>query len=771
MNEKEAPKSPQQDYYSELIRSLDFYYSRGWRCIPVKAGDKTPLISNWSQKFLTQEEMLNWIEKTNGWINIGVILGEASGWLVDVDLDHPLAIKAARWILPPTGMTFGRASKPRSHWLYICPQSQKVAFSFSSLGMIAEIRSTGHQTVFPPSIHPSGEQIEFYDLDEPEQYSFDMLYQAVAELSSIVLLVAHYPEKGSRHNAALALSGWLLRSGYSFEKTKWFIEVLCLLANDEEKDDRLKTVETTQEKLKRGEPIRGWNSLIEEELYPPAVLYKVAEWMNLSTRTQSIERPPRPLTDLGNAERLAALYKGKMYYTPELGWLVWDEKRFVRDKQGILVKERAEATVREIYREASEAATPEERKQLATWAKASESKPRIDAMIDLARPLLRGETRDFDSDPFLLNCLNGVVDLRTGEMYKHDTRFKLTKLVPVNYNPRAEAPTWMRFLKDIFEKDEIIEFLQRCLGYSITGSVEELKLFVCLGPKHAGKSTLLGTVQKILGEDYARTIPTDAILRGRDKGDPHPTSRAILYGVRLGVLFETEENKFFSSAITKRLIGGDKIDARYMRQDYFEFEPTHKIWLVTNYKPITDDEALISKILLFPFKKSFPEEQQNKRLREQLWQEREGILRWLVEGALLWQKKRLQDPPMEVRMATYAYQCEMNVITRWIEECCIKDPMSATELKILYEAYEKWCSENGELKLSKKSFAQRLDQEGFPSFSRGGKAFRQGIRLRDSTEQTSLSFEKEPESTTKTSSIVGRITMPDGKILIRGDRE
>ncbi|WP_427365893.1 phage/plasmid primase, P4 family [Candidatus Caldatribacterium saccharofermentans] len=707
------------------------YLKRGWRPIPVPPKEKAPRIPGWQNLRLNAEDLPQYF---NGGGNLGILLGEPSGWLVDLDLDALEALQVAERFLPPTQAVFGRASKPKAHWLYYCPGARTIRFEWRGETLV-EIRSTGAQTVFPPSIHPSGEQVRWDEDGDPAPVDFATLKRAVAKLASCVLLARHYPSRGSRQFSTMALSGWLLRCGWTDEEVREFLEALCTLAGDEETRMRLAQVRNTATKVENDLPATGRPTLAQ--YFPEEVLERVADWLELRKERLDTERPNRPCTDLGNAERLVQHFGSIICYVPEWGWLVWDGKRWVKDTGKQRITKLAEETVRRIYTEAAEASSKEERERLVKWALASENRQRIQAMIDLAAPMVLASAEDFDRDPFLLNCENGVVDLRTGELKPHDPGFYLTKMAPVTYNPTAKAPRWEKFLREIFPGNpELVEFVQRALGYSITGDVREDKFFVCWGRGRNGKSTLLGTVQRVLG-DYAKQVAPDALLKRSEKGDAHPTAIADLCGARFTLVQETEEGKHLATAVVKAMTGRDKLKARYMRKDYFEFEPTHKIWLSTNYKPVIGDTtvAMWSRIVLVPFVAFFDEEHQDKTLPEKLWNEREGILRWLVEGCLKWQQEGLR-PPQVVIEATKSYQSEMDVLQRWLEECCICDPKAVTPLKELYASYEAWCKENDEIPISKRKFTEKLEEKGFEAVVlTGNQRGRKGIALKEGVNQ------------------------------------
>lgn len=351
------------------------YIKRGWQPIPVPQKEKAPRIPGWQHLRLNVEDLP---QHFNNGQNVGVLLGEPSNWLIDVDLDCDEALQVAERFLPKTGATFGRMSKPKSHWLYYCPNAKTNRFEWQGETLV-EIRSTGGQTVFPPSVHPSGECVRWDEDGDPAPVDFATLKRAVAKLASCVLLSRYYPAKGSRQFAAMALSGWLLRNGWTDDEVREFLEALCELARDEETRMRLAQIRNTATKVEHDLPATGRPTLAE--YYPEEVLEKVAEWLGLHKERLDTERPSKPCTDLGNAERLVQHFGSIIRYVPEWGWLVWDGKRWVKDTGKQRITKLAEETVRRIYAEAAEASSKEERERLVKWALASENRQRIQAMI------------------------------------------------------------------------------------------------------------------------------------------------------------------------------------------------------------------------------------------------------------------------------------------------------------------------------------------------------------------------------------------------------
>lgn len=431
------------------------------------------------------------------------------------------------------------------------------------------------------------------------------------------------------------------------------------------------------------------------------------------------------LTDMGNADRLVSLFGDEVLFCyPWNAWLIWNKTHWQKDETGEIDR-RAEATVRSIYAEAAHEKDRGRRFELVKHGKRSESASKIKAMIDRAKNRRPAVPDQFDRDTYLFNAQNGTIDLRTGELRDHAKNDLITKISPAKYivnngensedqfDLETAAPLWNKFLKRVTNDDPaLISFLQRAAGYALTGDTSEHCLFFLHGDGRNGKSVFLNALEYVLG-DYGSVARPDVLMAKR-YGDGIPNEIAALAGVRYVSTVETDSGKRFAEAMLKQYTSGDTISARFLHAEFFTFKPQFKIFLASNHKPVIrgQDVAIWERIYLIPFTIYIPPEERDKRLGEKLKKEADGILRWAVEGCLMWQREGL-NPPDVVRAATEEYKQEMDVLNEFLEDRCIFRSDARVDNTDLWTAYIEWCEENKErYPLPRRTFNKELERHG-----------------------------------------------------------
>lgn len=468
------------------------------------------------------------------------------------------------------------------------------------------------------------------------------------------------------------------------------------------------------------------------------------------------------LTDVGNAMRLVSLHGSDLRYVPEFRkWLVWDGGRWLIDEDGEIMR-RSKDTAAAIYVEAKRAAEAGEQPmadKLASHAGRSQAVLKLKAMIELAQsePGIPARTTELDNNNYLLGVANGVINLKTGALREPRREDLITKRALVAYEPDAHAPLFLAFLDRIMGGNSaLIGFIHRAVGYSLTGLTDEQCLFFLHGSGQNGKSTLLTAIKELLG-DYAMQCPAETLMVKQGGGIPNDIAR--LRGARMVATSETEDGRRFAETMIKQLTGQDTIAARFLFAEYFEFIPNFKIWLAANHKPVIrgDDFAIWRRIRLIPFAVTIPPEEKDGKLPDKLRAEYPGILAWAVQGCLEWQRQGLNPPP-EVLAATEEYKSEMDLIGKWIEECCITAPHATAKAGALYGNYKRWVEDNGGFPLSSTKFGMKLGDRGYQKEKSGTVVYR-GIGLLDTSDSWD-GFSGSTQDTPYTSRDSGKPSQP-----------
>jgi putative DNA primase/helicase len=437
-------------------------------------------------------------------------------------------------------------------------------------------------------------------------------------------------------------------------------------------------------------------------------------------REQEEIRPPE-FSDDALALRFIDQHKDALRYVPSLGkWLRWDGKRWCFDERLI-----AHDRMRKVCRAAAaECNQPKVAKLIASnkTAAAAErfarSDQRIIATVD-----------ELDADPWLLNTPRATFDLRTGEERSHNQSDLLTKITGVAPDASCPTPVWDAFLARITDNQaELSAYLQRVAGYSLTGSTQEHALFFLYGLGANGKTTFLNAITACAG-DYHRTAPIETFTAS--SVDRHPTDLAGLRGARLVTAIETEEGRRWAESRIKSLTGGDKIPARFMRQDFFEYTPQFKLIIAGNHKPglRSVDEAIRRRFNLIPFTVTIPPDERDETLPEKLKAELPGIMQWMIDGCMDWQERGGLAPPDVVTQATAAYLEAEDAMAAWVEEAGQRDPNAWEKSSDLFASWAAWATKAGEYVGPMKRFLGVFETKGFAYERRkDGRGYR-GLRL------------------------------------------
>jgi putative DNA primase/helicase len=445
-----------------------------------------------------------------------------------------------------------------------------------------------------------------------------------------------------------------------------------------------------------------------------------------------------PLSDHFNTLDFVREHGANVHYCyPWKSWVVWTGTHWRRDEIGT-VMQWAKATIRGMLDTLKDIADTKARDALYSHIKSSLSASRLEGMVTLARdepdiPMLPDA---IDQHHWLLNCANGTLDLRTGALRPHTRDDLLTKCLALAYDPEAPCPTWERFLWRIMggsmghdtpddsaavhharsEADararRLISFLQRAVGYSLTGDTSEHCFFLLYGTGRNGKSTFIETIQALLGP-YGKTAEMSTFLARQTEGVRDDL--ADLHGARFVSASEADKGKRLAESLVKRITGGETIKARFLFEKHFEFQPQMHVWLAVNDKPVIrgTDLAMWERIRLIPFEVFLTPEERDKHLGEKLRAELPGILTWAVKGCLEWQRYDGLKEPEEVIQATEAYRKDMDVLGQFLDECCTLAPGLQVKAGTMYKAYQTWCEEHGRHPESMTEMGYRLDAMAF----------------------------------------------------------
>jgi putative DNA primase/helicase len=436
--------------------------------------------------------------------------------------------------------------------------------------------------------------------------------------------------------------------------------------------------------------------------------------MSNSVKTPRVNKIKQPdpvlfesnLTDTGNAECLIAFHGDQLRHCRHTKqWMHWDGVRWRPDADPI-----ANRFVINIARQRAIAAPWHDKPEAALrWAKQSENASKVESTLRIAKNLepITTVIEDYDTDPMLLACKNVYINLTSGQSMQPDPTLHITKQAGCKYDPTATCPRWLQFLQEVFVEHEVIQYIQRCVGYLLTGDMREQKIWFCHGSGANGKTIFYKTIIAMLGE-YAQIA--DFVTFDADRRSDKTNDLAALRGARFIAISEINENKSLDEARIKSVTGLDEIRCRFLHSNEFVYKPTFKIWIMLNHLPRIrgTDNGIWRRIQVIPFTQTFEGAQDDKTLLETLQgSELSGILNWALEGLREWRSQGL-NPPQSIVAITAVYRGDSDLLGQFLdEECLTDDPTGYTLTVDFYQAYTVWLSNRGERFPPKKNAIDR----------------------------------------------------------------
>jgi len=695
---------------SDMLDAALLYIGHGFKVFPVKP-DKKPLTPH-GLKDATQTKA-GVREYWTRWPNAGIALVTDGLMVLDFDaknggLESKAMMEAKFGSLPCTKTH--RTGGGGEHWIYRNPNGADIrnTVTFAEYRGV-DLRANGGYIVVPPSSHQSGGRYEIIDDSEiatAPSWLMDLATEKRTKMQKMVSSDSQLIPEGQRNAKLASLAGTMRRRGMSHEA----IEAALLEVNRQQ----------CSPPLSDDEIIRIARSITR---YEPEYSSRQAETVVTSHFN---------FTDLGNAERLISRYGEILHYCYERKrWLVWNGKVWEWDA-GNKVASLAKLAVRNIYHEAGDEPDEKRRKEIANHAARSEFDPRLAGMINLAQsehgiPI---KLTELDTNNWLFNCLNGTIDLRSGKLLSHRKEDLITVLVPIEYDPEARCNVWINFLERVTGGDiELITYLQRAVGYSLTGDTRSQTMFFLYGLGSNGKSTFITTIRKLTGGYGAKANTSLFMAKDKNSGGPSE-DLANLQGKRFVMASEIEDGRRLAVVLIKEMTGGELIRADRKYEHEIEFQPVHKIWLVGNHKPVITDTTLSiwRRMKLIPFPVTIGNKEIDPELPAKLEVELPGILSWAVKGCLEWQKHGLQEPKA-ITNATSDYRHEQDILGDFIDDCCLLKPTGAVSKHEMKAAYEEWCNHSGNQPVSQKTIRARLIERGISEGKSGGTRYWKGIML------------------------------------------
>lgn len=731
------------------------------RIVPIKYKSKEAAIKKYVQRATTD---LNVISQWPAKYGIAVLFDSE---LVDIETDSLYALKARKYVnLPPTHFSWGRGSAPGAHLLYRTNGKLRFKTISSSIPStndeerthLIEIRTGSVYSILPPSIHKDGMPYEFTEFGEILPIT-EEFYEQANLWAGLTLLAENWAIlEGSRSTTAGALAAFLRKEGWEPEKIFWLITSVCEIAQDEELANRIDFAQRSIERVDQNQETTG-HQVLQETLGSET-------WKRIRVHlgiTPLRGTSKYDLTEAGFALRLIEKYEPIMRACPEVDeWYIWDDTRWQQDK----LKRRFEFA-RDIRQNVLDEITDIQDKKTSDaiysfWRQAGKNNF-ISSAISLAGnfiPEIKIWYEDLDNNPWLFNCANGTLNLKTGQLQAFNPEDYLTKITSVIYEPNADGPNSEKFLNQVFHNDqELIDYVFRLFGIAMIGEQVEHILPVFQGIGGNGKSTLLEVVAEVFG-DYAKKALTDLFLTKYQGG--HTAELVTLKGVRFAYSSEgLDTGQKFAEGKIKGITGGDRIAARDVHKPAVEFNASHTIFLATNTLPDIRslDEGIKRRVKFIPFTAAFKENPQldneykaDPLIKSKLLHEKEWWLARIFRGCLEYQKRGLADPE-SIKQSTDEFFDDIDPLSEWTNLACEIDPRNSLWSVGNIELYGDYCQyadAKRERRISQRNFSAYLKNKNLTNRrGTGGYVQWNGIRLKEKRPNYDMLFKKDVLSLTQ----------------------
>lgn len=720
-------------------RFVELAISIGLPIIPLVARGKKPAMTGWKENPFTDVRAAREYFTQNPDANYGIVTGEQSN-IVALDIDGEQGRRSLRKFVKEVGKLPNtvRVETPNGQHAYYRYPGGNIRNSVGKLGPGIDVRADGGYVVGPGSIHPSGGVYEYKD-------GFALGELPIARMPKRLIKKLKATPRAAEHPVSVSVPPALTPRVKAYCERALELELLHIRnAPIHRRNNTLNRssfrigqlmpyqqldLSATRQQLADAAKASGLSSdeaiatiesgmkagISQPRKLPFSGAPRVERSQKSTENTRSVwdtdteALSVRWHTDADNAERLVRRFHDRIAWSPGLGWLIYDGRRWVPDEHGkrlTLAVMVAEA-IRDEAKHLKGRARQRSRIKHGTRTK---NKAPIDRMLELARPHLAVNDDQFDRDPWLLNVANGTIDLKTGCLEKHNPDDLITKLANVNYSSKAKCKKFKRFLRQVTGGNkQFARLLKKAFGYTLTGDTSEQVIFFLWGPTATGKSTLVNLLRDILG-DYGKHTPTDVLLVKRFD-TAIPVAEARLKGARMVTAIEVNHNQQIDEAKLKGMTGGDKITARFMRQNLFEYQPEFKLWFAVNDLPRVraSDDAIWRRLVVLPFNAQIDKGKIDKNLAALLRKEASGILAWAVRGSLLWAREEGLEEITLFEGTKNAWRKHADSVKAFFQDCCRHSAQTdKVQSSVLFNRYKEWCTAHGEQPCSTDMFKARL---------------------------------------------------------------